>query len=205
MTVTPQDLPRSWGSQHLSGTFANRPTAPDCLPGGFVFYFATDTGELSMYTVATPALGSTIATGAWTPYVAAGARPSMSASKTIGANFNAANGTDIITFTPTLPAGFTRWAINRMFITNASHTMATVSVGVYSAASAGGTAVITAYTPGNTNSTDGTAHNFSIASAASTFGQTACFAAGDSNYVNLVTQEGAACTADVTIEYILLP
>ena len=122
-----------------------------------------------------------------------------------GLNFNATSGTDILVLNPGLPAGFTRFMVANMFITNASHTLATVSVGMWSAASAGGTAIIAAYTPGNTSATDGTAHNASIALAAATFGQTTCFASGDSVYVNLVTQEGAATTADVSVEYIPLP
>ena len=187
---------------------ANRPTTPSCLPGSAVFYYASDTGVLSVYQVARPAVGSAAAAGAWVT-LTSGVSPASTAHrlliKNTGINFDATSGTDILILTPALPAGFTRFMVANMFITNASHTLATVSVGMWSAASAGGTAIIAAYTPGNTSATDGTAHNASIALAAATFGQTTCFASGDSVYVNLVTQEGAATTADVSVEYIPLP
>jgi hypothetical protein len=132
--------------------------------------------------------------------------PSLSGGKVklSGVNFNATNGTDT-SFTLYLPNGVTLFQIEGVGITNASHTLVTATVGLYTAASAGGTALITAATAvtvatatvGGANSAQfitglGTVNASSTVNSSNGVNSTTL-------YFNLTAQEGAAATADVYI------
>lgn len=135
-------------------------------------------------------------------------QPSTISMTVTGANFNASNGTDIATFTlPTLPTGYTRFVLNQCIISHASHTLATAVVEVFTGAGATGTA-LTASTAlsGLTATADKTAANCAAIPPTSSTAPISCTIAGvPIVYLNLVTTEGAAATADVTLVLTLLP
>lgn len=118
--------------------------------------------------------------------------------KLSGVNFNAANGTDT-SFPVYLPTGVSQYQLFGVAINNASHTLTTATVGLFTAAGATGTALITAAT------------SVTVATATVGGANSAQFIAGvgtvNTNattlYFNLTNAEGAAATADVYI-YILL-
>lgn len=124
---------------------------------------------------------------------------------TTGVNFNSGNTDTALTIT--LPTGFTRFIVNRVYISHASQTLTTSTVGVYTATGAGGTA-LTALTA-NTVSTasDSTANNVMIL-ANTTANPTlvaASLATPNTIYFRVGTAQGAAATADVSVYYTPLP
>jgi hypothetical protein len=205
MTVTNITQAQSYKAQSACGLAANLPTASlqDVLPGQTVFYLATDTGVL--YALA---YGDT----AWRVFANDGGNTStllVPQTKRLWvkrANFNATNGTDIATFAPVLPTGFTRYSVVGLIYSQPSHTMATVSAGLYTGALATGTTIVTAATPAATVTTDGTIHNMDgAATIIDSTSRSFTLAGFPTLYLNLVTQEGAACLADVALDYSPLP
>jgi hypothetical protein len=109
-------------------------------------------------------------------------------------NFNAA-ATDNILLLP-LPTGAKNYTVSGVYITNASHTLTTATLGVFSAAGGTGTTIAADQAITVTNGTANTALNtqaLTLSPAA-----TIAFNYG-SLYVRVGTAEGAAATADVTV------
>ena len=120
---------------------------------------------------------------------------------------NATNGTDIATFAiPTPPAGFTRYYVTGFYVSNASHTLSTVYLGLFTAASAGGTAITSGTTSGINLTVTATADKTAANSMPVTLaGGITCLATDTPLYANLVTKESATATADLTLTIQWIP
>ena len=118
--------------------------------------------------------------------------------KITAVNFNSANTDNAITFT--LPAGYTRYVYNAIYISHASQTLTTATCGVFTATGAGGTAVVAS----------GSAITVSTASEdAANNTQSLTLEAGMSTtqsqtdltvFFRVQTAQGAPATGDVTIQ-----
>jgi hypothetical protein len=111
-----------------------------------------------------------------------------------GVNFNAGT-TDTALLLP-LPTGAKNYVVSAIYITNASHTLVTATLGVFSGAGGTGTTIAADQAITVTNGTANTALNtqaLTLSPAA-----TICFNYG-TLYIRVGTAEGAAATADVTI------
>lgn len=116
-----------------------------------------------------------------------------------GVNFNAAT-TDSIINMP-LPTGAKNYVIDSIYITNASHTLVTATLGVFSAAGGTGTTLAADQAITVTNGTANTALN----TQALTLSPAATIAFSYTTlYIRVGTPEGVAATADVTIVLDLL-
>jgi len=113
---------------------------------------------------------------------------------TTGVNFNATN-TDTSITIPALPTGFTYYRVVDLIISNASHTMTTATAGLYPAAGASGTAIVTVAAMTNTSNTANTALNMQAMTIAAT---TTCYNLS-TLYFRVATAEGAGCTGTVTL------
>jgi len=108
-------------------------------------------------------------------------------------NLNAAGDTAVPVI---LPTGFTRFQVNSVVVAHASTSLTTATLGVYTAASAGGLAIVTtAALSGITATTESTAANMLSMSVADTNGSTNV----KNLYIHVGTAQGAAATADVMI------
>lgn len=118
-------------------------------------------------------------------------------------NFNA-GATDTV-IPVTMPAGFTRFLLSAIRISGASGTLTTSTFGLYTAAAAGGIALITAGTACTvSNGTDGTTANTQTVAAAD--GTRSHQAINVPNiYFRIATPQGSAATADVTVVLVALP
>jgi hypothetical protein len=120
-------------------------------------------------------------------------------------NFNSANTDHAIAFT--LLTGFTRMIPFRVTIENASHTLVTATLGLFSATAGGGIAMIAAGTAITVSAaTDATVNNTQTLGATST----AAFVGANLSPASTVqfrigTAEGAAATADVCFDYWARP
>jgi hypothetical protein len=113
-----------------------------------------------------------------------------------GINFNSANSDNAIAIP--LPTGFTRYRVQQVVISGASHSLTTATCGLFTAASGGGVAVVASASAITVSATaDATANNLQSLAAASS---TTSFRAG-TLYFRVQTAEGAAATGDVTIFY----
>lgn len=125
-------------------------------------------------------------------------------SSSASVNFNSGNTDTALTIT--LPAGFTRFIVNRLYISNATQTLTTSTVGLFTATSGGGVSIqaLTA----NTVSTaaDGTANNIML-TATGFVGSFVSASLGTPNtiYFRVGTAQGAAATGDVTVYYVPVP
>jgi hypothetical protein len=109
-------------------------------------------------------------------------------------NFNSATTDNSITIK--LPFGVVNYAIDSIWISKASHTLVTATIGVFTAASAGGQTIAADQAITVTSGTADTNHN--TQSLTLTNGTTECY--NDlALFVRIGTPEGAAATADVTI------
>jgi hypothetical protein len=120
----------------------------------------------------------------------------------IGVNFNSANSDNAIAIA--LPAGFTRFRFIEGTISNASHTLVTATCGVFTAAAAGGVALVASATPVTVSATaDATLNNAQLLAVTGAASGTSFAAAGlatpNTIYFRVQTAEGAAATGDVTI------
>jgi hypothetical protein len=144
---------------------------------------------------------NTISTGASTPGAAGtnlNATPAYIRVTAKGLNFNSASTDNAISFA--LPTGTTTYKVEFVTVWGASHTLTTATAGLFTAASAGGVAIVAngALTP--TSGTTDTAldmQSLTIASATTAFTDTTL-------YFRIGTAEGAAATANVTLTLRIL-
>lgn len=116
-----------------------------------------------------------------------------------GVNFNTA--TTDYTLNMPLPTGAKNYTVDFIYITNASHTLVTATVGVFSAAGGTGTTIAADQAITVTNGTANTALN----TQALTLSPAATIAFNFANlFIRIGTPEGAAATADVTVGLRLL-
>lgn len=122
-------------------------------------------------------------------------------SSLIGINFNAANTDNPININ--IPAGYTRYRIDRILIAGATATLVAATVGVFTAQSAAGTAVVTG----------GSAVTVSAA-LADTVNNMQSLAINNQNtmalsdatlYFRVQTPQGSAATANISVFYEPLP
>ena len=146
-------------------------------------------------TQATSASAARTALGA-----AAGSDVALRSVSAIGVNFNAANSDNALPIA--LPAGHTRYRLDRVVIGNASHTLVTATCGLFTAAGGGGVAAVASGSAIAVSATaDATANNMqslALASAVTSF-------TAATLYFRVQTAEGAPATGDVTIFYQPLP
>jgi hypothetical protein len=121
-----------------------------------------------------------------------------------GVNFNAVADT-ALPFT--LPSGYTRVYLFEATISNASHTLTTAQFGVFTAASAGGAALIASGTAITVSATADQTNNNSqqIAGALTLSAVAASLATPNTIYFRVTNAEGSAATADVTLTLRLEP
>lgn len=108
-------------------------------------------------------------------------------------NMNTATSDNAIAFT--LPTGTTTYKVEKVTVWGASHTLTTATAALYTAAAAGGVAIVADGALTSTSGTDATALNMqdlTIASATTSFTATPL-------YFRVGTPEGAASTANVTV------
>lgn len=116
-------------------------------------------------------------------------------------NFNSANTDTAIPVS--LPPGFTRYMVSSVRISNSSGTLTTSTFGLYTAASAGGTALITANTACTiSTSSDGTANNSQTVAATNSTTRSHSISGTPTLYFRIATPQGVAATATVLIALI---
>lgn len=115
-------------------------------------------------------------------------------------NLNAAADTPVYI---TLPTGYKRFKVTDVTVANASTSLTTATLGVYTAVAAGGQAIVTTTALSSiTASTDNTAANMmtmTLAAGTATESSTAL-----TLYAHVGTAQGAAATADVSVTIIPL-
>lgn len=118
-----------------------------------------------------------------------------------GVNFNSATTDNAIAIS--LPSTVTTYSIAACYVWGASHTLTTATAGLFSAASAGGTAICAdqALTP--TSGTADTALNLQSLTIA-TAGTNTCFTTAKTLYFRVGTAESATATGNVTVLINLL-
>lgn len=101
------------------------------------------------------------------------------------------------------PSGSSRYKVNAVYVSHASTSLTTATMSVYTAAAAGGTAIVSdAALSGITSSAENTAANqiaMSLVSLATTSFN------GTRIYPRVGTAQGAVATADITINLQFLP
>ena len=117
-----------------------------------------------------------------------------------GVDFNSANTDTEIPIT--LPAPFTRYAVNAVRISHASHTLTTATAGLFSLAAGAGTAIVTGGSAITVASGTAEAANSTQSMTVNNAGTVAYDAS--SLFFRVGTAEGAAATADVIIVLSLL-
>lgn len=131
---------------------------------------------------------------------ATGLAPAIMSFVATAVNFNSGNTDNAIAIV--LPSGFTRYRVDSVVISNASHTLVTATCGVFTATAAGGVAIVASGSAITVSATaDATANNsqaLSLASAVISFTATPL-------YFRVQTAEGAAATGDVTLYIKPLP
>jgi hypothetical protein len=116
-------------------------------------------------------------------------------------DFNAGNADTA--FQIPLPSGFTRYVVDSVRISGASHTLVTATAGLFTAAAAGGVAIVTAASAITVSATaDATVNN---AMSFTVNGQNTTSYTAATLYFRVATAEGAAATASVTITVSPLP
>ena len=101
-----------------------------------------------------------------------------------------------------LPSGMTRFKVAEMHVSHASLSLTTVTVGLYTAANAGGVAIVTPATTGITSTTTDTSPN---AASMTVINLNTTSYNDASLYIHVAIAQGAAATGDVTIVLIPLP
>lgn len=130
-------------------------------------------------------------------------QPGTISITTTGVNMNATGDTSIAI--PALPTGYTRYLVNAIYISNASHTLASASVGVFTAASAGGQTVAAAQTPTVTATADATVNNSQALTLTNANTMSYLAATETTLFFHVATGEGTAATATVTVVITPLP
>lgn len=141
--------------------------------------------------------------GAVTALTSVQARALIGAAKLVftatGVNLNALADSALAI---TLPTGFTRYKISELHISNASISLTTAQIGLYTAASQGGVNIVAQTLTGITQTaTDTNPNTFS----ATIINQGTRSYNDATLYFNVGTVQGAAATADVTIIITPLP
>lgn len=118
-----------------------------------------------------------------------------------GVNFNSGNTDTAIPVA--LPPGFSRYMVSSVRISNPSGTLTTSTFGLYTAASAGGTALITAGTACTiSTASEGTANNSQTVAATNSTTRSHSITNTPTLYFRIATAQGSAATADVLIAFI---
>jgi hypothetical protein len=118
-------------------------------------------------------------------------------------NFNSANTDTAIPIL--LPAGYTRYAINAVRITNASGTLTTATAGVFTSTSGGGIAVANNQSISINNGADATPNNSTTLTIVNAGNITYTVAAYPVLYFRVGTPQGVAATGTVEIVLVLIP
>lgn len=117
-------------------------------------------------------------------------------------NFNLTNNDNPITIN--LPTGYTRYKVDQVLISGASHTLVTATCGLFTAAGAAGTAIVASGSAITVSATaDNTNNNLQTVAMFANNPTTSFNAA--TLYFRTQTPEGAAAVADVTVVYTPLP
>jgi hypothetical protein len=116
-----------------------------------------------------------------------------------GINFNLTGDT---TFPVALPAGFTRYLVREVRISNASISLTTAQFGVYTGTLQGGVNIVAQTLTGITNNTAGTNLNAFSATVIDTGTR---FYTSPTLYLNIGVAQGATATADASILITPLP
>jgi hypothetical protein len=170
----------SSGVEFMGGKYIGSGAA---LPTGLSLY---STGVNSYVSSSTP--GQTIIQGASSP---AFGNPAMFVAVVRGVNFNSANTDNAITITcPT-----SNWSLFRIFIANASASISTATLGVFSSTGGGGTAVLANSAITVTSASANTANNMQAISTGSVT-QSYNFTTVQAR---VGTAQGSAATADVIL------
>lgn len=117
------------------------------------------------------------------------------AFRVAGVDFNAGNTDTQIRIT--LPAGFTRYRVANVFLSHASHTLTTATVGLFTAAAAAGTAIVTGATAVTVSATAESTNN-NLQGLTVNNANTQSYS-NATLYFRVATAEGAAATCDVTV------
>jgi hypothetical protein len=119
--------------------------------------------------------------------------------RTSGVNFNA--GSTDTTVTLNLPVGTTRYIVQSIWLSNASASLSTATVGVFTGAGATGQTLAATQAITVTTASANTIHN--AQSLTLTNQATECYTA-TTLYINVANAQGSAATGDVTlvIQYI---
>ena len=105
-----------------------------------------------------------------------------------------------------LPVWATRYIVDSVRISNASHTLVTATAGVFTAASGGGVAVVTAASAITVSATaDATNNNAQAMTINNSNTESYLLASQPNLYFRIGTPEGVAATANVTISVTPLP
>lgn len=124
--------------------------------------------------------------------------------KATGVNFN--SGSTDTAVPVSLPTGMTRFAMNIMTISNASHSLSTATIGLFGTTGGGSPTLIADSAITVTSSSDATNNNYQqFAGSATTSYVVANLAHTPNIYVRVGTPEGSAATGDVTIMIRPLP
>ena len=121
--------------------------------------------------------------------------------KITGVNFNAANSDNAIPIT--LPTGFTRYRVSNPTISHASQTLTTATCGIFTATGGGGTAVVAGGSAITVSTAaESTVNNHQVLGVANS-GLISFNVA--TLYFRVQTAQGAAATADVSVQINPLP
>jgi hypothetical protein len=184
----------------IEGSLLNNGTAP------------TGTGAYvrgTTPTIATPVLNGTptgtmvLPIGMGGTGIATGAGFVLSAVAT-AVNFNSANTDTELTIT--LPTGFTRFIVNRLYIFGASGTLSTSTVGLFTNTGGAGTTIQANTANTITTASDGTTNNI-MNTAIAFVGSfvSASLPVPNKLYFRVGTAQGVAATANVILIYVPLP
>lgn len=194
-------------SPALTGT----PTAPTAAVDTNTMQIATQAAILQQASSATPLGNGTATAGSGTRFSRDNhvhpidAHMGLTMASTASVNFNSAN-TDSGIVVP-LPPGYTRVALFRAYISNASASLVGSTVGIYTTTGAGGTALITPATAvtvsTSADNTAGNTQSINLATAASQV--SASLPTPGTIYFRIGTATVSPATADVTFFYVPLP
>lgn len=122
----------------------------------------------------------------------------MLRAKLTGVNFNSANSDNALTVP--LPTGYTRWNLYGIVVGNASASLTTATIGVFSSTGGGGTAIASNQAITVSTASANTANNMQFLTGAGTPGTTAY--TFTTLQVRIGTAQGSAATGDVTLLYV---
>lgn len=195
--------PASGNATNLTGTTAAVDTSNTNL--------ATNAYVINQAASATPLGPGTAAVGTSTRYARAdhvhpiATQIGMMSASVTAVNFNSANTDNAITIT--LPPGYTRFTMWRVYIDHASASLTTSTFGVFTSSGGAGNALVPAGTA-NTISTasDNTTNNMMVGNLAINVSSvSASLPTPNTIYFRVGTAQGSTATADVTLLYVPMP